>query len=115
MRNFSAKEAEFDERVLKIARDADEFEGYRDAHAARLEVERASGGVGDVDGVRAPRGGRGGVLRLGHRGGVVITSGAGGEPEDRGCGDKECSGALEKFQLQTFLALGKARLCKHSF
>ena len=36
MNNFSAKEAEFDERVLKIARDADDFEGYRDAHAARL-------------------------------------------------------------------------------
>ena len=34
--SFSAKEAEFDERVSKIALDADEFEGYRDAHAARL-------------------------------------------------------------------------------
>jgi len=32
----SAKEANFDERMLKIARATDEFEGYRHAHAARL-------------------------------------------------------------------------------
>lgn len=36
MENFSAKEAEFDERVLKIAGATDEFEGYRAAHASRL-------------------------------------------------------------------------------
>jgi len=36
MRNFSAKEAEFDERVLKIARLTDEFEGYRHSHATRI-------------------------------------------------------------------------------
>jgi putative nucleotidyltransferase with HDIG domain len=36
MENFSAKEAEFDERVLKIAGATDEFEGYRTAHASRL-------------------------------------------------------------------------------
>ena len=36
MRNFSAKEAEFDERIIKIARATDVFECYRDAHAARL-------------------------------------------------------------------------------
>ena len=36
MNSFSAKEAEFEERVSKIARDADEFEGYKNAHAARL-------------------------------------------------------------------------------
>jgi len=34
--NFSAKEANFDERMLQIARATDEFEGYRHAHAARL-------------------------------------------------------------------------------
>lgn len=36
MRNFSAKEAEFDERVQKIARTTDEFEGYQTPHAARI-------------------------------------------------------------------------------
>jgi len=36
MRNFSAKEADFDERILKIARAADEFEAYQNPHAARL-------------------------------------------------------------------------------
>jgi len=36
MRNFSAKEAEFDERILKIAGATDEFEGYRNAHATRI-------------------------------------------------------------------------------
>jgi putative nucleotidyltransferase with HDIG domain len=36
MENFSAKEAESDERVLKIAAATDEFEGYRTAHASRL-------------------------------------------------------------------------------
>ena len=36
MRNFSAKEADFDERVLKIARVTDEFEGYRHNHAPRI-------------------------------------------------------------------------------
>ncbi len=36
MRNFSAKEADFDERILKIARAADEFEAYQNSHAARL-------------------------------------------------------------------------------
>ncbi len=36
MENFSAKEAELDERVLKIAAATDEFEGYRTAHASRL-------------------------------------------------------------------------------
>ena len=34
--NFSAKEAELNERVLKIAGATDEFEGYRTAHASRL-------------------------------------------------------------------------------
>jgi HD-GYP domain-containing protein (c-di-GMP phosphodiesterase class II) len=36
MRNFSAKEADFDERVLKIARVIDEFESYRHSHATRI-------------------------------------------------------------------------------
>jgi len=36
MRNFSAKEAEFDERVMEIARVTDAFEGYSKPHAARL-------------------------------------------------------------------------------
>ena len=36
MENFSAKEAEFDERVLKIAAATDEFEGYLNPHATRL-------------------------------------------------------------------------------
>ena len=36
MRNFSAKEAEFDERILKIARATDAFEAYRNAHASRI-------------------------------------------------------------------------------
>lgn len=36
MGNFSAKEADFDERMQQIARATDEFEGYRHAHAARL-------------------------------------------------------------------------------
>ena len=36
MRNFSAKEAELEERVLKIARATDEFEGYRNPHATRI-------------------------------------------------------------------------------
>jgi HD-GYP domain-containing protein (c-di-GMP phosphodiesterase class II) len=36
MENFSAKEADFDERMLKTAFATDEFEGYRHAHAARL-------------------------------------------------------------------------------
>jgi len=36
MRNFSAKEAEFDERILKIARAADAFENYKNAHATRI-------------------------------------------------------------------------------
>ncbi len=36
MRNFSAKEAEFDERIVKIARATDAFEEYREAHAARI-------------------------------------------------------------------------------
>jgi len=36
MKNFSAKEAEFDERVSKIARATDEFEAYRNPHATRL-------------------------------------------------------------------------------
>lgn len=34
--SFSVKEAQFDERVLKIARAVDEFEGYQNAHAARI-------------------------------------------------------------------------------
>ena len=34
--NFSAKDAELDGRVLKIAGATDEFEGYRTAHASRL-------------------------------------------------------------------------------
>ena len=36
MRNFSAKEAEFDERVMEIARATDEFEAYPNPHATRL-------------------------------------------------------------------------------
>ena len=36
MRNFSAKESEFDERVMKIAVVADEFEGYAESHAIRI-------------------------------------------------------------------------------
>ncbi len=36
MENFSAKEAEFDERVLKIAAATDGFEGYLNPHATRL-------------------------------------------------------------------------------
>jgi len=36
IRNFSAKEADFDERVLKIARVTDEFESYRHPHATRI-------------------------------------------------------------------------------
>lgn len=40
--NFSAKEAEFDERVLKIAGATDEFEGYRTAHAGRLAAHADS-------------------------------------------------------------------------
>nr|MBA3695008.1 HD domain-containing protein [Acidobacteriota bacterium] len=36
MKNFSAKEADFDERVLKIARVTDEFESYRHPHATRI-------------------------------------------------------------------------------
>ncbi len=36
VRNFSAKEADFDERVLKIARLTDEFESYRHSHATRI-------------------------------------------------------------------------------
>jgi len=36
MRNFSAKEADFDERVLKISRVTDEFESYRHPHATRI-------------------------------------------------------------------------------
>lgn len=32
--NFSAKEAEFDERVMKLARGVDEFEGYQNPHAS---------------------------------------------------------------------------------
>ncbi|MCY7348612.1 MAG: HD domain-containing protein [Pyrinomonadaceae bacterium] len=36
MENFSAKEAEFDERVLKMATATDEFEGYLNPHATRL-------------------------------------------------------------------------------
>jgi len=38
MGNFSAKEAKSDERVLKIAETIDEFEGYRNRHAARIAV-----------------------------------------------------------------------------
>jgi len=34
--NFSATEAHIDERIVKIAGATDEFEGYRNAHAARL-------------------------------------------------------------------------------
>ena len=34
--NFSAKEAQIDERIMKIAGATDEFEGYRAPHAARL-------------------------------------------------------------------------------
>jgi len=36
MGNFSVKEAEFDERVIKIAHATDEFEGYRRPHAISL-------------------------------------------------------------------------------
>jgi putative nucleotidyltransferase with HDIG domain len=36
MRNFSANEAETDERINKIARATDAFEGYRNAHASRI-------------------------------------------------------------------------------
>ena len=36
MSNFSAKEAEFDERVQKIARATDDFEGYKNPHAERI-------------------------------------------------------------------------------
>ena len=36
MRNFSAKEAEFDERILKFARETDAFEEYKNAHATRI-------------------------------------------------------------------------------
>lgn len=36
MRNLSVKEANFDERVLKIAATVDEFEGYANPHAARI-------------------------------------------------------------------------------
>jgi putative nucleotidyltransferase with HDIG domain len=36
MRNLSVKEAEFDERILKIAGATDAFEGYKNAHATRL-------------------------------------------------------------------------------
>jgi putative nucleotidyltransferase with HDIG domain len=36
MRNFSAKEAEFDERILKIAAATDSFEGYKNPHATRI-------------------------------------------------------------------------------
>jgi putative nucleotidyltransferase with HDIG domain len=38
MRNLSAKEADFDARVLKIAAAIDKFEGYRHQHAARSAV-----------------------------------------------------------------------------
>lgn len=36
MRNFSAKEASLDERLLKLAASTDEFEGYAHPHAARI-------------------------------------------------------------------------------
>ena len=36
MKSFSAKEDEFDERLLETAVAADEFEGYRNPHATRL-------------------------------------------------------------------------------
>jgi len=36
MNSFSTKEAEFNERVLQIASEADEFEGYQNPHATRL-------------------------------------------------------------------------------
>jgi len=36
MVNFSAKEVEFDERVLNIAAATDEFESYRNPHATRI-------------------------------------------------------------------------------
>lgn len=36
MRNPSAKEAELDERILKIARATDAFEGYENAHSTRI-------------------------------------------------------------------------------
>lgn len=36
MRNLSAKEANLDERVLNIAATIDEFEGYANAHGARI-------------------------------------------------------------------------------
>ena len=36
MRNFSAKEAELNERVMKIAGATDEFEGYVNPHATRI-------------------------------------------------------------------------------
>lgn len=36
MRNFSAKEASLDDRLLKIGASTDEFEGYRHPHAARI-------------------------------------------------------------------------------
>ncbi len=36
MSNLSAKEAEFDERILKFARATDAFEGYKNAHAIRI-------------------------------------------------------------------------------
>jgi len=36
MENSSAKEANFDERMTRIAAATDEFEGYRHAHAARI-------------------------------------------------------------------------------
>ena len=38
MRNFSAKEAEFDERIVKLARATDAFENYRNAHAERIAL-----------------------------------------------------------------------------
>ena len=38
MGNFSAKEANSDERLLKIAEETDEFEGYSHPHAARILV-----------------------------------------------------------------------------
>lgn len=36
MKSFSGKEADFDERLLKIADDDDEFEGYKTPHATRI-------------------------------------------------------------------------------
>ena len=38
MQDFSIKEADFDDRALKIAAETDKFEGYNHAHALRIAV-----------------------------------------------------------------------------